>query len=323
MSRPAVEPDPRQRSLFDSLSGGDVAEAGASSAAPVVVAAPGLPSLPGPRPSPGAPGAVSVPPVLEGPAVFRHPRGEREIRLGEQRIDDALRRARRRSIGFVVGPEGLGVSAPRWVGVREIETALQEKGSWILRKLAEQDERARRRLAARVEWRDGTTVPFLGEPIVVVLDARAAPHAGGALLNGEAQALPGVPRLTLHVALAHDATPAQIGEAVRAWLQRQARRVFEERCRLFAARLGVRWTRLALSAARTRWGSAHASGAIRLHWRLIHFAMPTIDDVVAHELAHLREMNPGPRFWEVVRSVLPGYESARGALREDSLPLLD
>ena len=323
MSRPAVEPDPRQRSLFDSLSGGDVAEAGASSAAPVVVAAPGLPSLPGTRPSPGAPGAVPVPPVLEGPAVFRHPRGEREIRLGEQRIVYALRRARRRSIGFVVGPEGLGVSAPRWVGVREIETALQEKGPWILRKLAEQDERARRRLAARVEWRDGTTIPFLGEPIVVVLDPRAAPDPGGALLNGEAQALPGVPRLTLHVALAHDATPAQIGEAVRAWLQRQARRVFEERCRLFAARLGVRWTRLALSSARTRWGSAHASGAIRLHWRLIHFAMPTIDYVVAHELAHLREMNHGPRFWEVVRSVLPGYESARGALREDSLPLLD
>ena len=317
MSRPAVEPDPRQRSLFDPLTGRDVARASASSAAPVAVAAPGSPA------SPGTAGAVPVPPALEAPAVFRHPHGEREIRLGEQRIVYALRRARRRSIGFVVGPEGLGVSAPRWVGLREIEIALQEKGSWILRKLAEQDERARRRLAARVEWRDGTTIPFLGEPIVVVLDARAAPHAGGALLNGEGQALPGVPRLTLHVALAHDATPAQIGDAVRAWLQRQARRVFEERCRLFAARLGVRWTGLALSSARTRWGSAHASGAIRLHWRLIHFAMPTIDYVVAHELAHLREMNHGPRFWQLVHSVLPDYESARGALREDALPLLD
>src|SRR5687768_10614428 len=58
----------------------------------------------------------------------RHPRAEREIRLGEHRVAYAFRRARRRSIGFVVGPEGLSVSAPRWVGVREVEGALRERG---------------------------------------------------------------------------------------------------------------------------------------------------------------------------------------------------
>jgi len=54
--------------------------------------------------------------------------------------------------------------------------------------------------------------------------------------------------------------------------------------------LSVRFTRLSLSSASTRWGSAGADGAIRLIWRLIHFAMPSIDYVVAHELAHLREI---------------------------------
>ena len=50
---------------------------------------------------------------------------------------------------------------------------------------------------------------------------------------------------------------------------------------------------------------------MRLHWRLIQHPLATIDYVVAHELAHLREMNHSARFWNVVRSVVPDYE--RGA----------
>ncbi|HWI10121.1 MAG TPA: SprT family zinc-dependent metalloprotease, partial [Burkholderiaceae bacterium] len=138
-----------------------------------------------------------------------------------------------------------------------------------------------------------------------------------------AEALPGVPRLTLHVGLPHTATPEQIRDAVQSWLQRQARRVFEARCAHFAQQLKVRVTRLALSSAQTRWGSASADGSIRLNWRLIHFAMPSIDYVVAHELAHLREMNHSARFWDVVRSVLPDYERARGSLKDGLVPLLD
>ena len=135
--------------------------------------------------------------------------------------------------------------------------------------------------------------------------------------------MPGVPKLTLHVGLAQTATAGQIRDAVQSWLQRQARRVFEERCRLFAERIGVRYTRLALSSAQTRWGSANANGVIHLNWRLVHFALPTIDYVVAHELAHLREMNHSPRFWDVVRSVLPDYERARGSLKDGVVPVFE
>ena len=127
----------------------------------------------------------------------------------------------------------------------------------------------------------------------------------------------------LLIGLAVDATPQQIRDGVQSWLQRQARRVFAERCDHFASRLGVRYRRLALSSAQTRWGSASADGSIRLSWRLIHFGLPTIDYVVAHELAHLREMNHGPRFWDVVRSVLPDYEHSRQALKTDALPVFD
>ena len=64
-------------------------------------------------------------------------------------------------------------------------------------------------------------------------------------------------------------------------------------------------------------------GSIRLNWRLIHLAMPTIDYVVAHELAHLRHMDHSPRFWDVVRSVVPDYEQRRGGLQDDVLPVFD
>ena len=270
-----------------------------------------------------APAALATEPVsiasVLAPAVFRHPQADREIRLNEHLVGYALKRARRRSIGFLVGAEGLSVNAPKWARVHDIEAALHEKARWILRKLQEQQERAQRLRSAKVDWRDGTSIPFLGEDVIVVLD----PRATGAVLNTGAPALPGVPRLTLHVGLPQSAAPEQIRDVVQSWLQRQARRVFEARCAHFAQQLKVRVTRLALSSAQTRWGSANADGSIRLNWRLIHFAMPSIDYVVAHELAHLREMNHSPRFWDVVRSVLPDYERARGSLKDGLLPGLD
>ena len=254
-----------------------------------------------------------------GPLEYRHPRSQRELRLQGHLVAYELRRSRRRSIGFVVGAEGLSVSAPRWVGLGEIESALREKAGWILRKLHEQQERARRLDAARVVWRDGTSLPFLGETVIVVLD----PRVTGAQLNNAADALPGVPRLTLHLGLPATAEPAQIRDAVQSWLQRQARRIFEDRCAQLAPRLNVRMKRLALSSAATRWGSASADGSIRLNWRLVHFALPVIDYVVAHELAHLREMNHSAAFWDVVRSAVPDFEAARGTLRHEVLPVFE
>jgi predicted metal-dependent hydrolase len=282
---------------------------------------------PAPPPVPAAPGAAAAPHAGTPPATppaperveFRHPRSHRELLLVGHAVAYELRRSRRRSIGFVVGTEGLSVSAPRWVGVGEIEAALREKSTWILRKLQEQRERASRLQASRVEWREGGTVPFLGDTVILVLD----PRTTGAVLHTDAQSLPGVPRLTLHLGLPQTAEPDQIRDTVQSWLQRQAKRIFEERCTHFAALLGVRMARLSLSSASTRWGSASADGSIRLNWRLVHFALPVIDYVVTHELAHLREMNHSAAFWEVVRAALPGYEQARGALRHEVLPVLD
>ncbi|HSW18810.1 MAG TPA: SprT family zinc-dependent metalloprotease [Ramlibacter sp.] len=254
------------------------------------------------------------------PAAFAHPRANRQVALGHTRVAYEFRRGRRRSIGFVVGPEGLTVSAPRWTPLYEVDAALQSKAGWIVRKLDEARERARRLDSSRIEWKDGASVPFLGESVIVVLDPRHGFDGVGAVLDAGAQALPGVARHTLHVGLSQHASPGQIRDAVQAWLMRQATRLFTERLEHFAPLLGVRWRKLALSSASTRWGTAHSDGTIRLNWRLIHFRVPVIDYVVAHELSHLRVMDHSPRFWDTVSTVVPDYAELRAQLKANPVP---
>ena len=46
--------------------------------------------------------------------------------------------------------------------------------------------------------------------------------------------------------------------------------------------------------------------------------------MVAHEVAHLIEMNHSPRFWAIVERLYPDWRRARAALREaaGSLPVI-
>jgi predicted metal-dependent hydrolase len=47
----------------------------------------------------------------------------------------------------------------------------------------------------------------------------------------------------------------------------------------------------------------------------MHFSLPLIDYVVAHELAHILEMNHSSRFWEHVGRIYPQYDEAKNLLR--------
>jgi predicted metal-dependent hydrolase len=254
------------------------------------------------------------------PAQFAHPQANRQILLRHTRVAYHFKRAKRRTISMVVGPDGLVVSAPRWVVLTEVESALQEKGDWIVRKLDEMRERSQRMAQQNMVWQEGSCLPFLGETMVLVLDpGHQFQEAGASLLPRSPDAAPDVPH-RLCLGLPHHADPSQIRDAVQAWLMRQAKRIFTERLNHFAPRLQVQWHKLSLSSATTRWGTASADGAIRLNWRLVHFKMDVIDYVVAHELSHLRVMNHGPQFWETVGTVVPDYAQRRQLLKDDSLP---
>lgn len=240
------------------------------------------------------------PPVPAAPP--RAPAGLRSALLCEQPVHYELKRSRRRTIGFVIDDRGLRVTAPRWVPVAEIERALQEKARWILRKLVEWRAHEARRERVTVRWQHGAPLRFLGATLTLSIDE----DARGVARDGD----------LLRVGLPPRAGEEQLKDRVQAWLQARAREVFAERIPLFAERLGRAPSRWALSSARTRWGSCTPDGAIRLNWRLVHFPLDIIDYVIAHELAHLRELNHGPRFWSTVGELFPDFERARAWLRE-------
>jgi predicted metal-dependent hydrolase len=238
------------------------------------------------------------------------PRGHRLL-LGAEFVPYQLTRAKRRSIGFVVGPDGLKVRAPRWVSQADIDKVLQARADWIRRQLRAQQERTRQQESLRVQWGEGASLPYLGAPLQVRRGAATQWQAA----EGEQPA-----RLALR--LPPEAAEAQWRDATQAWLQQQARMLFTDRLAHFAQLLGVPCPKLRLSSAKGRWGSASSSGVVSLNWRLMHFSPQLIDYVVAHEVAHLREMNHGPRFWQVVGELFPGYEGARAALKDAALPQL-
>jgi predicted metal-dependent hydrolase len=275
-----------------------------------------------------APPAVALTTAPPVGAAFRHPRANREALLAGALVAFEFKRGKRRTIGFSVSPLGLAVRAPSWVPLHQVDAALQEKSRWIIQKLGESAARHQRVAAHDIEWRDGTTLPYLGQTLTVRLDpaciksprgvaaAVLLPAVGGTDDGGLLVVRP----LTLRVSLPATAPPDQLRAAVQAWLMHQVKQYFVERLNHFAPQLQVTWRSVSLSSAKTRWGSARIDGAIRLNWRLVHFGPSVIDYVVAHELSHLREMNHSPRFWDAVRSVVPDYASLRQQLKDESAP---
>lgn len=253
--------------------------------------------------NPASPGAA---PAAAGAA--------RRILINGKILDYTLRRSTRRSIGFMINEHGLRVSAPKWVTLAAIESALHDKQNWIFSKLTQRHERAIQQQTAAQQWSDGSRLPYLGGHLTLRLRVAAS----RAIMHDAAAA-------ELHVSLPPGASGQQLKQEVHAWLQLAARRLFAERLPHYANQLGVSYQSFALTSAKTQWGSCTAQRKIRLNWRLIHFSLPLIDYVIAHELSHLREMNHSPRFWATVESIYPGHALARKTLREQAhtlLPLL-
>lgn len=227
--------------------------------------------------------------------------GKRQISLQDQTIIYQFERSKRRTIGFLVGNQGLLVRAPRWVTIGEVESSIQEKASWILKKLHEAQDRQAHSAKAAMVWADGASIDYLGQPLTLQLGAMVTTID--------------LVQQRLWVALPASASEIQIQDTVQSAIQRAALLLFEERLNHYAPLLNVQWRALKLSNAGGRWGSAKSDGTIRLNWRLMHFRLPVIDYVVAHELSHLRHMDHSPRFWDTVESIMPDYAKLKKELK--------
>jgi predicted metal-dependent hydrolase len=208
------------------------------------------------------------------------------IRLAGREVEYRFVRRRRRTLGITVDADGLKVSAPMRAPWRDIEGFVREKEHWILAKLDEWSVAAK---PLRLRGASGERLPLFGE--MVELQLRKGP----------------VTRTGDH--LGFDSLP----NLVR-WLKAAALKALTPRAAHFAALLGQPAPRVALSNARTQWGVCTEGGAIRLSWRLVHIDPALADYVVAHETAHLVELNHSRRFWTLVARLYPGWQEARERL---------
>lgn len=216
------------------------------------------------------------------------PRRLHHVRLAGGILPYRLVRAKRCTLGLFVAGEGIEVRAPHRATLSDIDAFIREKERWIRKRLA---------VPRRVPfiWQAGATLPWLGRMLTLVLR------------DGETWLSEDELRLGL-------ADGANLRERALEWMRGEARAFFRERVAELSRPLGLRVSGVGLSGARTRWGSCSANGRLLLNWRLMLLPTRLIDYVVAHELAHLRELNHSPRFWAVVATLYPDHRSARREL---------
>ena len=117
----------------------------------------------------------------------------------------------------------------------------------------------------------------------------------------------------IYVTGRREAAPRRIEE----WLKREARRELLRRARQKAALIGREVHAITLRDPKSRWGSCSTRGQLSFSWRLILAPREVLDYVVAHEVAHLKEMNHGPRFWRLTAQLTRDTEYAKEWLREN------
>lgn len=206
-------------------------------------------------------------------------------------------RARRVSLRIDPSDGAVVVTLPPRAGRAAGMTLLMNHVDWVADRLAA--------LPEALAFTDGALLPIGGAPHRI----RHRPDArGGAWLqDGE-----------LHVAGA----PEFIGRRVRDFLRSEARRRLVLLVADKAAAVGRLPKRLTVKDTSSRWGSCASDGSLAFSWRLVMAPDFVQDYVAAHEVAHLRHMNHGARFWALVAELTPHADAAIPWLRREGVRLL-
>lgn len=107
-----------------------------------------------------------------------------------------------------------------------------------------------------------------------------------------------------------------------AWWAAAAERQLPAMTARYAAEMGLFPRRVLIGHARSQWGCCMPNRDIRYSYRLMQVSEKLREYVVVHELAHLKHMNHGKRFWALVAAHMPDYAERRKALRKEGVMLL-
>ena len=184
-----------------------------------------------------------------------------------------------------------------------VQCDLDEAGTFINRNIAWVRERLLS-LPTAVELRDGVFIPLRGEAHRIVFTGKISGRAAG---TGPITRKKGIDFPEIHISGLPEHAPRRLTE----WLHVEALRDLEARVAVHAARLKCSPKRIAVRDQSSRWGSCSTTGVLSFSWRLILAPPEVLDYVAAHEVAHLLEMNHGPRFWALVRKTAPTMDEQK------------
>lgn len=230
----------------------------------------------------GSSAGASIPEIGASVEVRRHP--------GARRMTLRVSRTRRAVI----------VTLPVQCALAEADTFLKRNIDWVRERLTS--------VPPAEPFRNGAEIPLRGELHRIVFGSGAA---SAATPRGvvERVAAPAGPFLSVSGHAEHGA------RRLLDWLGAQARGDLEASVAAHAGRLGVRPKRIVVRDQTSRWGSCSTTGVLSFSWRLVMAPAEVLDYVAAHEVAHLIEMNHGPRFWALVERTLPGHQGAKRWLK--------
>jgi predicted metal-dependent hydrolase len=200
------------------------------------------------------------------------------------------RQARRYTLRIAAATREVILTMPPRGSVRAARAFAQKHGGWIAARL--------HRLPEAVPFADGTTFPLRGV-LHRIVHRRGMRGTVWTEVSGEERL----------VCVAGEAP--HIDRRVGDFLRREAKRDLEAASRRYAEALGVRVRRVAVRDQASRWGSCSTEGALSYSWRLILAPAFVLDYLVAHEVAHLVEMNHSARFWRLVQRICPDHERAK------------
>ncbi|WP_368415415.1 M48 family metallopeptidase [Falsiroseomonas sp.] len=209
----------------------------------------------------------------------------------------ASARAKRVSLRICPREAEVVVTLPHLSGRRAGIALIREHADWVIDKLS--------RLSPPLDFAPGAALPLGGVAHVI----RHEPYRrGGPFLDGAALVVTG----------ARAALPRRVADFLRAEAQLRIARLAHPH----AAALGVMPRAIRVKDTRSRWGSCAPDGTLAFSWRLVMAPEWVADYVVAHEVAHMRELNHSPRFWALLDGLTPHREAAVAWLRAEGPALL-
>ncbi len=213
------------------------------------------------------------------------------LSVGEPPIEVLIRRnvrSRRMVLRVGRGSRTPVLTLPPGVPAAQARSFLHDHEDWLRGQLAD--------LVQHVPVRDASILPFGDARLAIQATGRGRLHRAGD---------------TLHVPGPEAQVPVRVG----AFLRETARAACVVGATRHAARIGRAPSAVRMRDPKARWGSCTDRGELMFSWRLIMAPEAVLDYVVAHEVAHLSEMNHSARFWAVVRDLCPDYPRHRDWLR--------